>query len=56
VWRSRHYHDAYVFVLYGDRVARRELKVVTPPQPLAVGRGLERVLELAELAGITIIE
>jgi hypothetical protein len=56
VWRSRHYDDAYAFVLYGDRVERRDLRVVEPPLPPAVGRGLDRVLELAELAGITIVE
>jgi hypothetical protein len=56
VWRSRHYDDSYVFVLFGDRVPRRELQIVEPPLPLAVGRGLERVMELAEQAGITILE
>jgi RES domain len=56
VWRSRHYDDSYVFILFGDRLSRRELEIVAPPVPLAVGRGLERTLELAELAGITIVE
>jgi hypothetical protein len=56
VWRSRHYDDSYVFVLFGDRVRRRELQVVEPPLPLAVGRGLERVMELAEQAEITIVD
>jgi hypothetical protein len=56
IWRSRHYDDSYVFALYEDRVARRELKIVGPPLPLAAGRGLERVMELAEQAGITIVE
>jgi hypothetical protein len=56
VWRSRHYDDSYVFILLGDRVRRRDLEIVEPPVPLAVGRGLERALQLAELAGITIAE
>lgn len=56
VWRSRHYDDSYVFILFGDRVRRNELKVVEPPLPLAIGRGLERVLELAEQAGITVVQ
>ncbi len=56
VWRSRHYTDSYVFLLFGDRVRRSELRVVEPPLPLAIGRGLERVLELAEQAQITIVE
>jgi len=56
VWRSRHYDDSYTFVLFGDRVRRRELQIVEPPLPLAVGRGLERVMELAEQADITIVD
>jgi hypothetical protein len=55
IWRSRHYDDSYAFVLFGDRVRRRELQVVEPPLPVAVGRGLERVMELAEQTDITII-
>ena len=56
VWRSRHYDDSYTLVLFGDRVGRKELQVVEPPLPLSVGRGLERVMELAEQADITIID
>jgi hypothetical protein len=56
VWRSRHYDDAYALVLFADRVGRRELEVVEPPLPLAVGQGLERLLALAERAGITLVE
>jgi RES domain len=56
VWRSRHYDDAYVFVLLGDRVRRSDLEVAEPPVPLAIGRGLEQVMALAEQAGITIVE
>jgi hypothetical protein len=56
VWRSRHYDDAYALVLFGDRVRRRELDVLEPPLPLALGRGLERLYVLAERAGITLVE
>lgn len=56
VWRSRHYDDAYALMLFGDRVQPRELDVVEPPLPLALGRGLERLYALAERAGITLVE
>ena len=56
VWRSRHYDDAYALVLFADRVGRRELEVVEPPLPLGLGRGLDRVMELAEQAAITLVE
>jgi hypothetical protein len=56
VWRSRHYDDSYAFVLFGDGVRGHELRVVEPPLPLAVGRGLERVMALAEEADITIVD
>jgi hypothetical protein len=56
VWRSRHYDDSYAFLLFGDRVRRNDLQVVEPPLPVAVGVGLERVLELAEQANITIVD
>jgi RES domain len=56
VWRSRHYDDAYALVLFGDRVRRRELEVVEPPLPMALGQGLERLYALAERAGITLVE
>jgi hypothetical protein len=55
-WRSRHYDDAHALLLFGDRVRSRDLRVVEPPLPLAVGRGLERLMELAERAGITLVE
>lgn len=56
VWRSRLYDDSYALMLFGDRVRRTDLAVIAPPLPLAVGRGLERVMELAELADITIVD
>ena len=55
-WRSRHYDDAYTLVLFADRVRPRELEVIEPPLPLAVGRGLELLMGLAERAGITLVE
>jgi RES domain len=56
VWRSRQYDDAYAVLLFADRVRRADLDVVTPPLPLALGTGRDRVLELAERAGITLVE
>ena len=55
-WRSRHYDDAYAVLLFADRVRRRDLEVVVPPLPLAVGRGRERLFVLAERAGITLVD
>jgi RES domain len=55
LWRSRQYDDSYACLLFGDRVGRRELKVVAPSLPLVLGRGLELVEELAEDAEITLI-
>lgn len=55
LWRSRHYDDSYACLLFGDRVGRRELEVLAPSLPLALGRGLELVEELGEDADITLI-
>ncbi len=55
LWRSRHYDDSYACLLFGDRVGRRELDVVAPSRPLALGGGLELVENLAEDAEITLI-
>jgi hypothetical protein len=55
-WRSRHYDDAFAFLLFADRIPRRDLEVVVPPVPLVVGRGRERLFELAERAGITLVD
>jgi RES domain len=56
MWRSRHYDDAYALLLFADRVRRRDVEVIERPLPLALGRGLERLMELAERAGITLVE
>ena len=56
VWNSRQKPQVLAFVLFGrGRVERRELDVVDPPEPLAVGRGLTRVYEAAERLDLTII-
>ena len=55
IWRSRQYDDAYAVLLFGDRVRRADVVVVEPSLPLALGRGLEIVEELAEQAGITLV-
>jgi len=41
IWRSRHYDDAYSFMLFADRVRRGELRAIEPPLSLAVGKGLQ---------------
>jgi RES domain len=56
VWRSRHYDDSYTLLLFADRGRRSQLRVVKPPLPLGVGRGLELAMEHAEEAGITIVD
>jgi hypothetical protein len=56
VWVSRQHDDAYALVLFGDRVARRDLRVVEPPLPLYQGPGYLAVQTAAERAGITIVE
>ena len=55
MWRSRQYDDACAVLLFGDRVRRTDVVVVEPSLPLALGRGLEIVEELAERAGITLV-
>lgn len=56
VWNSRQEPQTDAFVLFArGRVDRRELEVVDPPQPLAVGRGLDRAYEAAERLNLTII-
>jgi hypothetical protein len=56
VWVSRLHDTAFALVLFGDRVARRDLEVVEPPLPIFLGEGLARVQEAAEQAKITILE
>jgi hypothetical protein len=56
VWNSRQEPRTMAFVLFArGRVERRHLEVVDPPEPLAVGRGLDRVYEVAERLDLTIV-
>ena len=54
-WVSRLHDTSRALVLFGDRVARRDLEVVEPPLPLFEGRGFDKVWKAAEEAGITLI-
>jgi len=59
IWRSRQFKDSLALMLWGDRVDRfTSLRAhpETAPIPLFGGQGYETVRELAEAAGITIIE
>jgi len=56
LWTSRQYDRQAALILFGTRVARRELRIVDPPLPLALGEGLEAVRAAAETAGIMIVE
>jgi len=56
IWISRQYDRSAALMLFGGRVPRRDLEVVAPPLPLAVGRGLDDVRDAAEAAGILIVE
>ena len=56
LWNSRLEPATLALVLFArGRVDRHELVVVDPPEPLAVGRGLERVYEAAERLDLTIV-
>jgi RES domain-containing protein len=55
LWRSRQYDDSYACLLFGDRVGRRDLEVVAPSLPLALGHGRELVDAAAVDAGITLV-
>jgi hypothetical protein len=55
-WNSRQEPQTVAFVLFArGRVDRRDLEVVNPPEPLAVGRGLDRVHDIAERLDLTIV-
>ena len=54
-WVSRQHDTSLALVLFGDRVARDQLKVIEPPLPLAWGPGLDHVQRAAEASGIQII-
>jgi len=54
VWTSRLHDSSAAVVFFGDRVAEKDFTPVEGPIPLGVGKGLARVMELAEEAGILI--
>jgi hypothetical protein len=56
VWVSRLHDTSRALVLFGDRVARRDLEVVEVPLPLFEGRGFDKVWNAAEEAGITLVK
>lgn len=59
IWRSRQFNDSFALMLWGDRVGRfanLQPHPSTPPVPLYAGAGFEKVRELAEAVGITIVE
>jgi hypothetical protein len=56
LWTSRQYDRQAALMLFGRRVARRELRIIWPPRPLAIGAGLDSVRAAAETAGILIVE
>jgi hypothetical protein len=54
VWTSRLHDLSAAVVFFGDRVVERDFTPVEGPIPLGIGKGLARVMELAEEAGILI--
>lgn len=59
IWRSRQFNDSLAMMLWADRVA--QFKHLTfdpdePPLPLFAGDGYERILQLANDFGITVID
>ncbi|WP_082957726.1 RES family NAD+ phosphorylase [Mycobacterium sp. E802] len=58
VWRSRQFNDSMAVMLWGDRVSRFDHLRPQPdqaPLPLFFGDGYERVMELANDFGITVV-
>jgi hypothetical protein len=55
VWVSRQHDTSLALVLFGDRVAREDLKVMEAPLPLANGVGFRKLRRAADEAGITIV-
>jgi hypothetical protein len=56
VWVSRQNDAAQALVLFGDRVARGELRMASHPVALYVPPGFDAVQEAAEKAGILILD
>ncbi len=55
VWMSRRFNSSRALVLFGDRVAARDLSVAEPAVPLFVGRGRDLVDRAANAAGIAVV-
>jgi hypothetical protein len=55
VWVSRLHDTTFALILFGDRVARGDLRVVQPPVSIFQGEGFAEVLRAAEQAGIRIL-
>ncbi len=56
IWVSRQNDTARALVLFGDRVSRRELRIVSHPVALYVSPGFDAVQAAAEKAGILILD
>jgi hypothetical protein len=56
VWTSRIHDSSAALMFFGDRVAEKDFSLVEGPIPLGFGKGLARVMELAEEAGILIAD
>lgn len=54
-WVSRQHDSSRALMLFCDRLAPEDLEPTSAPEPLAAGRGWERVLEAAEAAGILVL-
>lgn len=56
IWMSRQHDSSEAMVLFGTRVARRDLEVAAAPRPLSPdSAGWQDVLAAAEAAGIIIV-
>jgi len=55
VWVSRLHDTTFALILFGDRVARGNLRVVQPPVSIFQGEGFAEVQRAAEQAGIRIL-
>ncbi len=55
VWRSRQNNDAEALVIWGTRVARKNLVSTAAPLALAHGKGLDQVREIALQLQITLV-
>src|SRR5260370_34188095 len=56
VWTSRLDDSSAAVVFFGDRVTEADFSLVEWPIPLGIGKGLARVMELAEEAGMLIAD